>query len=985
MTRTLLQRMVENLGAGALPTNWVDFDLATFSRGRTLWDFQQKALQNGLIALWKYYSEADLSVAERKQAFMKWYEDYGLEDDLSIRLDRSTVARRSLSGLLETYYTADEQDRLPYEQFINRISFWMATGSGKTLVIVKWIECLRELMRRGEIPVNDILVLTYREDLLEQLREHVNDYNLNGNLHIRLCELRDYPEVKRQPVSLLNNEEIRVFFYRSDNLSDEQKEKIIDFRSYDNNGNWYLLLDEAHKGDKEDAKSQQIFSILTRNGFLFNFSATFTDTRDITTTVYNYNLAEFISHGHGKHIVVLNEQVTGFRGQSDFSADEKQKEVLKALIMLAYTRQVEARVRSARADLYHRPLMMTLVNSVNTEDADLKLFFREMARIGKGEIDDDAWNNAKSELFAELASRPTFEFENDRVKVDVELYNRLTYKDILRDVFNSASLGEIEIIARQSDRKEIALQLVTGDNPFALIRIGDVTDWLKNELSGYSSRQRVSDDAFFTCLNKSDSDINILLGSRSFYEGWDSNRPNVIMYINIGVSEDAKKFILQSVGRGVRIEPFKHQRKRIRELAAAAHLSLAEMKVFNQVKDDVQPLETVYIFGTNKDALIQVISELKKVTEKSGEQEIALEVNQAAVEGKLLLIPTYHQSGSLVSDKRSQSKFMLTEENAALLEDYVRYLDDDRVFFALHGTTPRQIGALREAFTTEKETIRKDGVREYKNLSVLVLQALRYFGLQTKEFKAFKELEDEINHFRHIKVSIDVYAALEIQIKRLMDSEDRIKMHRAKFDAHQITLDQLLVISRATPTQEVFSHNNIELEIKKIANHYYLPVLLSRSEQIDYIRSVIRIESEVRFLRELERYLDNPDNKFTIFDWWLFSKVDENADDITIPYYNPALNKVLNFRPDFIFWLKRGNRYHILFVDPKGTGRTEYEHKVDGFRQIFEENGSPKVFIYQGLSVTVHLLLVTTDRNITAEFYRNYWYDEVEKMVKSIL
>jgi type III restriction enzyme len=45
------------------------------------------------------------------------------------------------------------------------------------------------------------------------------------------------------------------------------------------------------------------------------------------------------------------------------------------------------------------------------------------------------------------------------------------------------------------------------------------------------------------------------MGSRSFYEGWDSNRPNVANFINIGVGTDARKFILQSVGRGVRIEP----------------------------------------------------------------------------------------------------------------------------------------------------------------------------------------------------------------------------------------------------------------------------------------------------------------------------------------------------------------------------------------------------------------------------------------------
>ena len=53
------------------------------------------------------------------------------------------------------------------------------------------------------------------------------------------------------------------------------------------------------------------------------------------------------------------------------------------------------------------------------------------------------------------------------------------------------------------------------------------------------------------------------------------------------------------------------------------------------------------------------------------------------------------------------------------------------------------------------------------------------------------------------------------------------------------------------------------------------------------------------------------------------------------------------FKPDFIFWLKKGNRYCIVFVDPKGTGRTEYEHKVDGYHILFEENRRPKLAIHE--------------------------------------
>jgi superfamily II DNA or RNA helicase len=501
---------------------------------------------------------------------------------------------------------------MPYEQFINRMCFWMATGSGKTLVIVKMIELLHHLMERGEIPAHDILVLAHRDDLLEQLRTHVEEFNAGGGLFIRLHELRDYAEVKHQSPSLLRGQELNIFYYRSDNLSDETKDKIIDFRSYDNNGNWYILLDEAHKGDKEDSKRQHIYSILSRNGFLFNFSATFTDPRDIITTAANFNLSEFIRKGYGKHIAVLKQEVRAFRKGDEYTDAEKQKIVLKALIMLTYSRSIEARVRQVRADLYHRPLMMTLVNSVNTEDADLKLFFRELVHIGKGEIDTETWESAKRELLSELRDRPEFLFESDTaIRVDDRLLSGITQADLLREVFNATSAGEIEVLTRPSDRQEVAFKLKTSDDPFALIRIGDITDWLKQELSGYEVNQHFTDEGYFERLNQPDSDINILLGSRSFYEGWDSNRPNVITYINIGTGTEAKKFILQSVGRGVRIEPLKNRRKRLRELITSNTLPDEDHEVLDRIKNDVQPLESVFIFGTNREALNLVIGGLE--------------------------------------------------------------------------------------------------------------------------------------------------------------------------------------------------------------------------------------------------------------------------------------------------------------------------------------------------------------------------------------
>ena len=79
---------------------------------------------------------------------------------------------------------------------------------------------------------------------------------------------------------------------------------------------------------------------MSRNGFLFNFSATFTDPRDIVTTAYNFNLEKFISEGYGKHIYILKQEMRAFKEKEDYNREEKQKIVLKSLILLTYLKKI---------------------------------------------------------------------------------------------------------------------------------------------------------------------------------------------------------------------------------------------------------------------------------------------------------------------------------------------------------------------------------------------------------------------------------------------------------------------------------------------------------------------------------------------------------------------------------------------------------------------------------------------------------------------
>jgi len=978
-----------------LPPAWQDHDLVTFSPAKRLWDYQQKALQFALKALWKYYEdfrdfavgEPEAANTERKVRLWQWYQDNGLEADLSIPLKKQ---KRDVRALLEAYYPVAEE-HIPYRHFINRMGFWMATGSGKSLVLIKLIEGLWRLMRRGEIPEYPVLVLTARNDLLAQLKAHVDEFNEGRTeFRIHLEDLRDYPERQRMFFPLIGEHEITVFFYRADNLSDEQKERIVDFRNYENEGRWYVLLDEAHKGDREDSKRQHIYSILSRHGFLFNFSATFTDPRDILTTVYNFNLSEFVRTGYGKHIVILKQENRAFKDKEDYTGAEKQRVVLKALLMLAYVRKAHETLPLDRP-AYHRPLMLTLVNSVNTKDADLKLFFRELERIAQGKVDEGTWKQAREELWGELVENPKWLFENQTFRADRTLFDSITPAELLRLIFNASTFGEIEVLLRPSNRQEMAFKLKSAPQPFALIKIGDITSWLKEELEGYEIMEGYEDEGFFQRLNEENSPINILMGSRTFYEGWDSNRPNVITYINIGTGTEAKKFILQSVGRGVRIEPFPGRRKR---LLALYNAGLVDKATFQALTAHARALETLFIFGTNRKALHTVIEQLDQEKRREAEHEIALQVNAEILEGRLLLIPTYRAAGHTIIEenaekKRKPRKFEIVPEELEQLQRFVAYLDDPRLLISHYHASPADVAHLARILDQPTEYFNPHTSQRYGRLDILLSRLFSYFKIIPQEAKGLKPLEGEIRHFRHIKVYLRDITELQAKITAVMEAPQRIAELQARYEARQLAFEDFLRQAQAISGEEFMIHNGQALRIKRVAQHYYVPMLLSESERIDWIRNVIRHPSEVQFLNDLEEYLERKDSAFVKLDWWAFSRIDEILDNVYIPYYDPKSNRIRRFLPDFIFWMQKGSNYAIVFVDPKGMQHTGYQHKVDGFQHLFEnETNAPIVFKYNNhditLYVSVHLYLYTLDANQSPQSYQKYWIDNLETIVSAL-
>ncbi len=538
------------------------------------------------------------------------------------------------------------------------------------------------------------------------------------------------------------------------------------------------------------------------------------------------------------------------------------------------------------------------------------------------------------------------------------------------------------------DKKELAFKLKTSDMPFALIKIGDISGWLKEELVGYEIQERFEDESYFENLNKEESEINILMGSRGFYEGWDSNRPNVINFINIGMGEDAKKFILQSVGRGVRIEPIKDNRKRLLQIYNSKEI---DEDLFNKISDkaspEALPIETLFIFGTNKKALKTVIGRLEEERKKKGETQLSLFVNYEVKKHKLLM-PIYKPATYPVLKTEKPIKFEVSNKDFRILNKFIAFIPDDRVLLMkysenIEGMPVEKIKAIRKSIT-KKEDFYKPGEKSYKNLDVLIGRIFDYLSVVPEEFKDLKELQEEIRHFKNIKVYLEDVSGIQKKIAKVKDYPHQIRELKEQYG--KISYQEYTEKAKSLSSERDFESDHKRIKIKFIANHYYIPLVLSESDdaKVNYIKHIIKTPSEERFINDLENYLTKGDNKFKEFDWWIFSKLDESLDAVFIPYYNPNVNEFSNFFPDFIFWLKKGDDYFIVFVDPKGTEHASAYRKIDGYKKLFEENGKERVFNHNGFKVKIKLLLRPEDISEAPTEYRQYWFDNMEKMLDVI-
>ncbi len=940
--------VAQKLAEDELNTNKINeplerLDFKSFDNNKELLDYQQQALINAFRMLIAYFRD----FKENKKEFYAFYQKH-------YSFAHCDFAKKKLNPLLKSHFKV-ENGCVRFENFINRLAFYMATGSGKTIVIIKLVELLSVAIRMGLIPKKNIMFFSANEHLIKQFEKEIEKYNRSKD-YFKQIDFKSLKSVTNKdfyhaPKDFLMKK-IALFYYRADLMNDEEsKENLLNYKDYWDNGENYVILDEAHKGNKTESKRQAIFSLLSLKGFLFNFSATFTEESDLITAVYNLSVGEWVKLGYGKESVLLKKNnLNAFKELKDLNDREKEIALLKALLLLGMQKRYQTE------GYFYDPLMLVFTHSVNVKNSDAEIFFKTLARVIENDDRSD-FLKAKEDLLEELKN-PEFLFSDDKdkdykVKVFKEGLNDLDFKGLKEEVFY-ASNGHIEVIINPKNNQEIAFKLNTSDKVFCLIKIGDITEWICEKLKSVkvvSKNLSFKEESYFSQIDK--SSINILVGSRTFETGWDSTRPSVILFLNIGLDDDAKKLVKQSFGRGVRIESVKNQRQR-----------LAYLDIDEAIKKDLKPnaamLETLFVIPTNH-ASLEAILKFQKESENKGEnrgswREIKLEKTRIE---HALFVPCYRKEQTNALKLPESASFKMSEKNFKDLKEYFHLMSEKHFILKHEIYNPKDYELLKDMI--QKEHFKKVSTWHYKDLDYMISEIKgKLYPNQKVPKDEFNALDNEkIVHFKRIKVKADKKEELVKTIQEVKEyaplDKERIKIAQGESDPYD---------TEKHKQDRTFKVDDAEL--LKLKEHYYTPLI--KAKNCDWLKHVVKVKSESDFLEELLKITETLQENY---DFWAFSKIDEHLDNLFIPYFNNAAER--RFFPDFIFWLEKGGTQIICFIDPKGSKHTDYEHKADAYKLFEDKVFNPKD--NPNLKIKV-VLKFYGNKDDVGERYRDLWIEK---------
>jgi len=272
--------------------------------------FERQALPNDMLLEYdQNIASHTLRISGRREGFRWKYFQYMALLFTEIYLDKYFQNTEKFLKNLNDFVTQFNRDKEPDEHVatykpedLNKIAFWQATGSGKTLImhvnILQHHHYLKKYNRQGK--VNRVILLTPNEGLSEQ---HRKEFWLSG---------LDAELFNKDAMGLFRSNAIEIIDVHK--LREESGEKTVGVDCFE--GNNLVLVDEGHRG-AGGAEWMDKRNRLCEQGFSFEYSATFgqamkaSGKKDMLQQyakciVFDYSYKYFYRDGYGKEYSILN-------------------------------------------------------------------------------------------------------------------------------------------------------------------------------------------------------------------------------------------------------------------------------------------------------------------------------------------------------------------------------------------------------------------------------------------------------------------------------------------------------------------------------------------------------------------------------------------------------------------------------------------------------------------------------------------------------
>ena len=945
---------------------------------------------------WKYYQYLAL-------LFTEIYLDRYFSDKTRLLEDINRFLIDDFNFRPETWH-----EMKPFtDDDLNKLAFWCATGSGKTLMLhVNIKQYLYYAEKHHAKKLNRILILTPNEGLSKQHETELHASGFHANLFTK--QGQDGMFGGKQTVEVID----------INKLADTDGDKTVAIDNFE--GNNLVLVDEGHRGSGGEVW-KEYRNKLTQEGFSFEYSATFGQAIAALTgdkrsalleeygkaTLFDYSYRYFYNDGYGKDYRIMN--------MASWDDEELLNMYLTAYLLSLYEQTLcyESSPSVRNQFLIARPLGIFVGGSVNavrsvrgkqvSDVVQILLFLQAFVDNPEAFIeyikrllnpDDGIKNSHGYSLFAN-----SFTLIKEKMRLGKEEeYARETYLKVLSTIFHSqVPNARLHIDKQRGGDEEIGLRIGNADY-FGVINVGDSSKLISlcEENGLLCETKEFCTLSLFSDINEEYSSINILIGSKKFNEGWSSWRVSVMGLMNVGRSEGSE--IIQLFGRGVRLKGFKYSLKRSSKLDSSYNPG--------NLPRGLRDIETLNIFGVradymdtfrkyledeglpaNEETYIPIqIPTVKLLPESTKLKVVRLkqgyDFKKAVVVHPLDMIDSTHikldctpRVDAIYSDgARVATAAAIT--TGKIGKSHLSLLNWNNIFFAI-----QQMKNERGWYNME--------------ISLEVLKTLMdrpgWYELAIQEADLeFHDYGRDVTRWEDITVAL-LRAYIDRAYKRSKGKWESQYMETVYVNANdpnffdeytvEVRQDQKEWIEKLKELREQIVSGNLEhdfsiygqwIQALRFDRHLYFPLLCLRDKDAN----------GKKFLKDL--HTNEPLIKFSpvplnlgesVFVKHVREYYEKHKDDILKGKEVYLLRnesrkgigffEACNFYPDFILWVNEGERQHVTFIDPKGI------RNLKGIND-------PKIQLYNLLKTEVEPSL--GDVNITLDSYiiSNTAYDKVE-------